>query len=238
MKKVLIGILVGIILGALGYFGYDYFFKDKGEEQVVDDQTEAKEKVVESEEVSDYNDYITSQFYGTLVTDFPLEKTETDPDVIIKRADIPKLLIDNEQAKALNEKMYNLHKETIDMIKNNNSGDKMGTFNVNIDYDFSILDNIIFIKINYTNDSPRAGGNSSYNGFYYDLENNQELTTEEIASKYNITVDKINSTLASFGYDETVSSLDSVAMIPNNSSSINVVLPTFIGGGAREVTIH
>ncbi len=235
MKKLLIGILVGIILGVLGYFGYDYFFKDKGEEQVVDDQTEAKEKVVESEEVSDYNDYITSQFYGTLVTDFPLEKTETDPDVIIKRADIPKLLIDNEQAKALNEKMYNLHKETIDMIKNNNSGSDYS--NVNIDYDFSILDNIIFIKINYTSNNSRGGNNIEYHGFYYDLENNQELTSEQVASKYNITVDKINSTLASFGYDKTVSSLDSVAMIPNNSS-INVVLVGKMDTPTIEVTIR
>ena len=28
MKKVLIGILVGIILGALGYFGYDSIFNN------------------------------------------------------------------------------------------------------------------------------------------------------------------------------------------------------------------
>lgn len=236
MKKVLIGILVGIILGALGYFGYDYFFKEEKEEQVVnEEQNETTESTMEIEEISTYNEYITSQFYGTLVTDFPLEKTETDPDVIIKRADIPKLLIDNEQAKALNEKMYNLHEETIDMIKNNNNGSDYS--NVNIDYDFSILDNIIFIKINYTSNNSRGGNNIEYHGFYYDLENNQELTSEQVASKYNITVDKINSTLVSFGYDKTVFSLDSVAMIPNNSS-INVVLVGNMDTPTIEVTIR
>lgn len=231
MKKVLLGILIGIILGCGGYFGYDYFFKEKEVEEIKEE-----EKIDVDSENKDYNKYVTSQFSGTSVLPWPLEKTETDPDFVTKKADIPKIVIDNDEAKALNEKMYKLYESTIDEIKNNKSEGKMATFDVEIDYDFAIKDDIIFIKINYKNGSSRSGSNYEYHGFYYDLKTNKELTSQEIASKYNITVEKINAALVASGYDKTVTDLSNT-MFPSGSK-INVILVGNIDTPTIEVTIN
>lgn len=234
MKKVILGILIGVILSGIGVGVYYYFFMDK-EDKKVDNQ--AKKEVTEEtkDESQEYNKYVTSQFNGTLVTEFPEGKTETDPDVVLKRADIPKLLIESEAAQALNGKMYNLYEPIIKMIKTNDVEGQMLYSDVNIDYDFSVKDNIVFIKINYYNNSSRGGSNIEYHGFYYDLESDKELTSEEIANKYNITVDKINSSLSQAGYDKTVSSLSNT-MFPSNSQ-IKVVLVGNIDTPTMEVII-
>lgn len=81
----------------------------------------------------------------------------------------------------------------------------------------------------------RGGSNIEYHGFYYDLESDKKLTSEEIANKYNITIDKINSSLSQAGYDKTVSSLTNT-MFPSNSQ-IKVVLVGNIDTPTMEVII-
>lgn len=180
MKKVLLGLLLGLILGIGGYYVYNEFIKEEEVKEIIKKEPCLEEK--------DYNQYIKS---GLNISNINLETG------LVKKIDLPKIIIDNENAKNLNKKILNDYNDSIDKLKNNDAD-----LEFKIDYDYSILDNILFIKINYVGKLTNGGINYEFKGYYYDLDNNKELITEEIANKYDITIDKINESLKD--YNKTV----------------------------------
>lgn len=203
MKNTIITILAILVLVLGGDLVYDKFI--------------AKEDPSNKGENIEQNvgkKYVANAFSESLTTDWPIEelgKDNTDPDTVTKKVEIPKILIETNSTKIINDKIYN---DYMDFIKMFDKNYQFETFEktqiINITYDYKIQEDIIYIIIKNTSSSSRAGGEVSYMAYYYDIKNDKVLTVDDICKKYNIDLK------FSYSYDES-------------ADKIYAVMPTYLG---------
>jgi hypothetical protein len=110
---------------------------------------------------------------------------------------LPKLNLDTEGAKSINSKIESYYKEYIDKVntqEKEQEGQKLTYQDIN--YTYTIKNNVIYITIEYLYGVYNGTGSTSYNGYYYNIETGQELTGEEALEKLGVSkediIDKIN----------------------------------------------
>lgn len=197
-NKIVIIILVLIIIGLLGIIGFMFTKIDKNSSIENNNQqnnsnlgNENNNQVdnINSTNI-DKDEYVGIAFSRYATVAWPenrIEKYNGDPDYLVRRIDIPKLLFDTDNAKKLNEKIYNSYKNDI----NNLNVDTEKPYYFNIDYDYSVKENIVFLSITRLVGSSRGSGFSQTNIYYYDIKNDKELTLDEVCNLFNITLEKV-----------------------------------------------
>lgn len=185
MKNVIITILTILVLCLGGYLVYDKVIDNKNLE-------EKKEIKEENKEIKEENkESVGVAFSNSLTHPFPTDplmgKDEHDPDTITKKVVIPKILIETSVTQTINDKIYNDHKAAISVFdKDYSTEDDYEDLDVN--YDYKIYDNILFIFVRTVAGNHRAGGYEENDIYYYDIKNDKELTVEEVCNKYNISL--------------------------------------------------
>ena len=164
-------------------------------------------------------EYVGLAFSGIRLYDWPskvLEKQKGEPDKLVFKANVPKILIDTEETKKINDEIYEQCKTIINEVKDassrNNVEAKNAAIEAYVDYSYTILKNILFIDVKTTRLNLRASGSSYDKIYYYDIKNDKELNISDVIKIFNIKVSDLN--------EESAESIE--AIMPLNSWAINV----------------
>ena len=215
---VLIGFFSMLIVGLIGFLVYEFMIKDNDMEYVIDAYNnayviKARETISEEEQ----KNYTEDELNTLLGYDFK----------------IPKINLETEAAQKINNDMYDLIKGyTNDLENKRNASDGF----IKYDYEYIILDEVIYIKLNYTGYAFPGGGTMEQYLYYYDLKDNKELTNEDIMKKYQITTEDINQKLSNpTEYFPTLS-----RFYPKDGKHFTVYVPTneYEGNEVIEIEIN
>ena len=210
-KNVVIIILAILVLSLSGYVVYDKVINNSNP-KVKDDESLTDNK--ESNKRESY-EYVGNSFSGIIVDGWPEgeQREPGEPEEFVKKADIPKILIETEVTNKINEKIYNDYSNAIKIIK----GETTGRYSsIKVTYDYTIVKDILFILVTESFGGPRSGGETIHTGYYYDIANDKELTLEEVCTKINLSIELIN--------DENVNSIE--AIIPLRIGAYHVYYGT------------
>ncbi len=189
MKNTIIIILSIAVIALGGYFVYDKVIV-KDNECVEKENSNNNDSISNNETINRNKD----EYVGLALSRYAMlewylsdDKMASDPDYIVRRIDLPKLLFDTENAKKLNEKIYN---DYIYDIENLNVKTEK-PYEVEITYDYYIMNNILSLMVERSASSSRGGSGNSRRGYYYDIKNDEELSVDEVAKMFDITLDKV-----------------------------------------------
>ena len=225
MKKksfiVIVILLIAIIIGLCVFIAYDKnLFGIKGDNKKESSNTvEKKDDTNTTKEIEFRNDYeyVGLAFSGIRLYDWPsnlLEKEAGEPNKLVVKANVPKILIDTDVTKKINNEIYEQCEPIINEIKDITSRDNLTAKNsaveTSIDYEYTILNGILFIDVNVVSVNHRASGNSDRKIYYYDINNDKELSISDVMALLNINVSDLN--------DENAESIDSI--MPQTSSKM------------------
>ena len=170
-----LGFLGVIVVGVIALLVYKFVFNNK--DYVIDaynnSYTLRVRDVFTKEEINNYSE----------------EELDTLLGYDIK---IPKIDLDTEDAKKINNDIYDLIKGYTNDVDNRRNIDN---FFMKYDYEYKILDDIIFIQLNYIGYAFPGGGTIEQYLYYYDIKTNKELKNEDIMKRFNINSDMINEKL-------------------------------------------
>lgn len=187
-KTIIIIILLVISLSLGGYLIYNKGFSNKCNTKETISPKKEKNNTSNDTTTSrkDY-EYVGIAFNGYKTynwSDSGIPREDGEPEQTINKISIPKILIDTAVTKKLNDKMYNTYSGYISKITNNlKDGAIVST---DVSYSYAIYKDILFILITDSYLNYRGSGITSYNGYYYDIKNDKELTFKEVAKKLNI----------------------------------------------------
>jgi len=102
---------------------------------------------------------------------------------------LPKITKTSENANSFNEKLYNQLSGKYEILKNN---EEYGAI-YEIDYEYKIHNDVLGIVLTYTHAVQAGGANSYYYAYYYDLENDKEISFGEYLSSLNLDKEKLMS---------------------------------------------
>ena len=108
-----------------------------------------------------------------------------DPTTLYHKVEVPKILIETEVTSKMNEEIYNNYSKYIEDVKNN--GKAYVTYEIDIDYNYKVKNDILFILVKQSMNSSKLTSSEEYDVYYYDIKNDKELTTEDICTLFNIT---------------------------------------------------
>ncbi len=114
-----------------------------------------------------------------------IERLEGEPEVLVNKIVLPKIIITSEAAQSINNKIIDQYSKYLEDEQTFNKG----PFSITTDYDSVVRDDILYLVISYVMNSYRATGSSGFDVYYYDIKNNTELSVQEVAKKYNIPQD-------------------------------------------------
>lgn len=114
-----------------------------------------------------------------------IERLEGEPEVLVNKIVLPKIIITSEAAQSINNKIVDQYSKYLEDEQTFNKG----PFSVTTDYDSVVRDDILYLVISYTMNSYRATSSRGFDVYYYDIKNNTELSVQEVAKKYNIPQD-------------------------------------------------
>lgn len=224
MKKksfiVIVILLIAIILGLCAYIAYDKkLFGIRGEKKESNNTVEKKDDINTTKEVEVKNDYeyVGLAFSGIRLYDWPsnvLQKGAGEPDKLVVKADVPKILIDTDVTKNINSKIYKQCEYIINEVKEPSSRDNVTAKNSavesSVDYEYTILNGILFLEVNISSVNHRASGGFDRKIYYYDINNDKELSIEDVIGLLNVQISDLN--------DESAESIDSI--MPQTSSKM------------------
>lgn len=133
-----------------------------------------------------------------------------DPDTLYHKAEVPKILIETEVTKSINDKIYNEYSKYIEDIKNN--GKSYITYEIDIDYTYKIKNDILFLMIGENINNSKTTSMQTYKVYYYDIKKDKELTTLDICNLFGITINKI----------EDITAKEIYAVMPNSLTHFDV----------------
>lgn len=189
MKNTIIIILSIAVIALGGYFVYDKVIA-KDNECAEKENFDNKDNNSNNETISrDKDEYVGLALsrYAMLEWYLSDDKLSSDPDYIVRRIDLPKLLFDAENAKKINEKIYNDYIYDIENL--NVKTEKPYYFDIT--YNYSIKDSILSLMVERSAGSSRSGGGVSRKAYYYDMKNDKELSVDEVSKMFDITLDKV-----------------------------------------------
>lgn len=203
-KAIIIIILLVISLSLGGYLIYDKAFSNKcNTKEIISPNEEKNNTSNDSKDNNDNNttnnnttskkdyEYVGLAFNGYKTynwSDSGIPREDGEPEQTVNRISIPKILIDTTVTKKLNDKMYSSYSGYISKITNNLKDEAI--VSTDVSYSYAIYKDILFILITDSYLNYRGSGITSYNGYYYDIKNDKELTFKEVAKKLNIDTKK------------------------------------------------
>ncbi len=163
-----VGIIILIVILAIGFLGCAGY--------IVYDKVIKKEEP-KTEEVKKTEDTTTAE--KEIVVKTKEERTLAVGNVE-RKIIIPELLIDGEEITTFNEKLDT-------EITNNMSKMQELSINAKEEYSYIIKNGVAFIYVNIAYDTWPASGDGKFNlNFFYDVDNNKELTLAEAAKAMEI----------------------------------------------------
>lgn len=217
MKNIVITILTILVLCLGGYLIYDKIIDKDSRNKIIDKDNEAINNELNNNELESDNNLSyrdKDEYIGIAISRYATvewylsDKYDSDPDYLIRKIELPKILFDTENAKQINEKIYSDYKEDIDKLKYNEKNSK--PFDINISYDYSINDNILSLVIEKEFRTARGSGYDIRKGYYYDIKNDRELILDEVCNMFNITLDKVKSK------NSNIERIDAILANPND----------------------
>ena len=133
-----------------------------------------------------------------------------DPDTLYHKVEVPKILIETEVTRKINNEIYNNYFKYIEDVENN--GKSYITYEIDIDYRYKVKNNILFILIKQSINSSKLTSSEEYKVYYYDIKNDKELNIEDICTLFNITNSNV----------DDASIKDIYAVMPNSLTHFDV----------------
>ncbi len=188
MKNTIIIILSIAVIALGGYLVYDKVMVEDSkciEKEIPDNKDDNNNSETIVRDKDEYVGLALSRY--AMIEWYLSDKIDGDPDYIVRNIELPKILFDTENAKKLNEKIYN---DYIDDI-NNLSVKTENPYDFSITYNYSIKDSILSLMVEKSAGSSRGSSRITRKVYYYDMKNDKELSQQEIAKMFNITLDKV-----------------------------------------------
>ena len=194
-KNIVIALLVIVVIALGGYLIYDKVnnksncdTNNKQEEKANNTNVDKNSEVTKRTYDSVGLNYVGLAFTGFKELDWPTAKwgKETDePEKIVRNVNLPKINITTTAADDLNKKILKDYNGIINMLYQNNDDD-IDPISLDVNYTYTVLNNVIFISISTENYFFRGTSSSDVDVYYYDIDSDKELTYQEVLNKFGI----------------------------------------------------
>lgn len=199
-KNIIIIILSLLLLAALGYIIYNSLNNNTNKNtQETNNQNTANTLEQNNTKNNKYQEYnvVGDAYNGINIiknTNDDIDTKNGDPVEMIEKVILPKILKDTNTTKAINQKILDDNKWAISAVEKGlqNEDNPHILFDVTTNYDYTINNDILYILVTTQIKYYHSHGWNDYYSYYYDIKNDKELTTNEIAARLNIKLKDLN----------------------------------------------
>lgn len=193
-KNIIIIILSLLLLTALGYIIYNSLNNNTNKNtQETNNQNTANTLEQNNTQNNKYQEYnIVGEAYNGINiiknTNDDIDTKNGDPVEMVEKVILPKILKDTDTTKTINQNILDDNKWAISAVEKGlqNEDNPHVLFDVTTNYDYTINNDILYILVTTQIKYYRSHGWNDYYSYYYDIKNDKELTTNEVATRLNI----------------------------------------------------
>lgn len=193
-KNIIIIILSLLLLTALGYIIYSSLNNNTNKNtQETNNQNTANTLEQNNTQNNKYQEYnVVGEAYNGINiiknTNDDIDTKNGDPVEMVEKVILPKILKDTDTTKTINQNILDDNKWAISAVEKGlqNEDNPHVLFDVTTNYDYTINNDILYILVTTQIKYYRSHGWNDYYSYYYDIKNDKELTTNEVATRLNI----------------------------------------------------
>ena len=193
-KNIIIIILSLLLLTALGYIIYSSLNNNTNKNtQETNNQNTANTLEQNNTKNNKYQEYnVVGEAYNGINiiknTNDDIDTKNGDPVEMVEKVILPKILKDTDTTKTINQNILDDNKWAISAVEKGlqNEDNPHVLFDVTTNYDYTINNDILYILVTTQIKYYRSHGWNDYYSYYYDIKNDKELTTNEVATRLNI----------------------------------------------------
>lgn len=193
-KNIIIIILSLLLLTALGYIIYNSLNNNTNKNtQETNNQNTANTLEQNNTQNNKYQEYnVVGEAYNGINiiknTNDDIDTKNGDPVEMVEKVILPKILKDTDTIKTINQNILDDNKWAISAVEKGlqNEDNPHILFDVTTNYDYTINNDILYILVTTQIKYYHSHGWNDYYSYYYDIKNDKELTTNEIAARLNI----------------------------------------------------
>lgn len=193
-KNIIIIILSLLLLTALGYIIYNSLNNNTNKNtQETNNQNTANTLEQNNTQNNKYQEYnVVGEAYNGINiiknTNDDIDTKNGDPVEMVEKVILPKILKDTDTTKTINQNILDDNKWAISAVEKGlqNEDNPHVLFDVTTNYDYTINNDILYILVTTQIKYYRSHGWNDYYSYYYDIKNDKELTTNEVATRLNI----------------------------------------------------
>lgn len=142
-------------------------------------------------------DYINTVVYNTAkkstsnnACQDPYTSNNTDTMIFQYNVEIPKILINTDTTKTINNKIISDYSDDINVATGKKNFDG---FEGNISYNYYVYNNVLYLIVTSEGANECGSGSSSLRAYYYDIANDKELSLNDVLSKTGYTLNDVAS---------------------------------------------
>lgn len=193
-KNIIIIILSLLLLTALGYIIYNSLNNNtnKNTQETNNQNTDntLEQNNTQNNKYQEYN-VVGEAYNGINIiknTNDDIDTKNGDPVEMVEKVILPKILKDTDTTKTINQNILDDNKWAISAVEKGlqNEDNPHVLFDVTTNYDYTINNDILYILVTTQIKYYRSHGWNDYYSYYYDIKNDKELTTNEVATRLNI----------------------------------------------------
>lgn len=193
-KNIIIIILSLLLLTALGYIIYNSLNNNTNKNtQETNNQNTANTLEQNNTKNNKYQEYnVVGEAYNGINiiknTNDDIDTKNGDPVEMVEKVILPKILKDTDTTKTINQNILDDNKWAISAVEKGlqNEDNPHVLFDVTTNYDYTINNDILYILVTTQIKYYRSHDWNDYYSYYYDIKNDKELTTNEVATRLNI----------------------------------------------------
>lgn len=198
-KNILIIILSILLVITVGYIVYSELNNknidncNKTENNNVENNNSHNNNETNQNQTSEQSEYnIVGEAYNGIKviknTNDDVNPKNGDPLELVEKVILPKILKDTDTTKSINKKILDDNKWAISTVEKGlqNEDNPYTLFDVTTNYDYTLNNDILYILVTTKNWYYHSESFNDYYSYYYDMKNDKELTTNEVASLLNI----------------------------------------------------
>lgn len=193
-KNIIIIILSLLLLTALGYIIYNSLNNNTNKNtQETNNQNTANTLEQNNTQNNKYQEYnVVGEAYNGINiiknTNDDIDTKNGDPVEMVEKVILPKILKDTDTTKTIIQNILDDNKWAISAVEKGlqNEDNPHVLFDVTTNYDYTINNDILYILVTTQIKYYRSHGWNDYYSYYYDIKNDKELTTNEVATRLNI----------------------------------------------------
>ena len=198
-KNILIIILSILLVITVSYIVYSELNSknidncSKTENNNIENNNSNKNNENNQNQTSDQSEYnIVGEAYNGIKviknTNNDINPKNGDPLELVEKVILPKILKDTDTTKSINKKILDDNKWAISTIEKGlqNEDNPYTLFDITTNYDYTLNNDILYILVTTKNWYYHSESFNNYYSYYYDMKNDKELTTNEVASILNI----------------------------------------------------